>query len=55
MGNVLRPEKQEHVRAIGRLGWTLRRIERVTGVRRETISTHLKLLGSTCAALVVAP
>jgi transposase len=45
MGNVLRPEKQEHVRALGRLGWTLRRIEKVTGVRRETISAHLKAAG----------
>lgn len=42
MGNVLRSEKQEQVRALGRLGWSLRRIEEETGVRRETVSRYLK-------------
>ena len=28
--------KQEQVIALGRLGWSLRRIEQATGVRRET-------------------
>jgi len=27
MANVLNPEKQEQIRALGRLGWSLRRIE----------------------------
>lgn len=45
MANVLKPEKQEQIRALGRLGWSLRRIEEATGVRRETISRHLKAAG----------
>lgn len=42
MSNVLKPEKQEQIRALGRLGWTLRRIEEATGVRRETVSRYLR-------------
>ena len=42
MANVLRREKQEQVCALGRLGWSLRRIEEETGVRRETASSYLK-------------
>ena len=45
MGNVLRTEKQEQVHALGRLGWSLRRIEEETGVRRETVSRYLKAAG----------
>jgi transposase len=45
MSNVLKPEKQEQIRALGRLGWSLRRIEEATKVRRETISRHLKAAG----------
>jgi transposase len=45
MGNVLKPEKQEQIRALGRLGWTLRRIEEATGVRRETVSRYLRWAG----------
>jgi len=41
MGNVLSREKREQVIALGRLGWSLRRIEHATGVRRETASDHL--------------
>ena len=37
MGNVLSKEKREQVIALGRLGWSLRRIEQATGVRRETV------------------
>jgi len=36
MSNVLSQEKQQQVIALGRLGWSLRRIQRATGVRRET-------------------
>ena len=36
MSNVLSEEKQKQVIALGQLGWTLRRIEKETGVRRET-------------------
>ena len=36
MGNVLSEAKRQQVIALGRLGWSLRRIEQETGVRRET-------------------
>ncbi len=45
MINVLKPEKQEEIRALGRLGWTLRRIEEATGVRRETVGRYLRWAG----------
>ena len=45
MSNVLSEEQKQQVIALGRLGWSLRRIERETGVRRETISTYLKGAG----------
>jgi hypothetical protein len=38
MANVLNSDKQEQIRALGRLGWSLRRIEEATKVRRESIS-----------------
>ncbi len=45
MGNVLDKTKQEQVIALGRLGWSLRRIEQATGVRRETASGYLRSAG----------
>jgi len=45
MGNVLRREKREQVIALGQLGWTLRRIEEATGVRRETVGEYLRKAG----------
>lgn len=36
---------KQQVLALGRLGWSLRRIQRTTGVRRETISAYLKQAG----------
>src|SRR5882724_12286299 len=45
MGNVLNDEKKQQVIALGRLGWSLRRIERETGVRHETVSGYLKAAG----------
>lgn len=45
MSNVLNEEKQQQVLVLGRLGWSLRRIEQRTGVRRETASTYLKAAG----------
>ena len=45
MSNVLSEEKKQQVIALGRLGWSLRRIERETGIRRETISAYLKEAG----------
>ncbi len=43
MANVLNREKQDQVLALGRLG--LRRIEKATGVRRETASAYLRAAG----------
>jgi len=45
MGNVLEKAKQEQVIAPGRLGWSLRRIEAATGVRRETAGVYLRSAG----------
>jgi transposase len=45
MANVLDSEKQQQILALGKLGWTLRRIEQETGVRRETVSRYLKKAG----------
>jgi len=45
MSNVLTEEKKQQVIALGKLGWSLRRIERETGVRRETTSVYLKAAG----------
>jgi transposase len=45
MSNVLTEQQQHDIRALGRLGWSLRQIERRTGVRRETISEYLKAAG----------
>jgi transposase len=42
VSNVLSEEKKHQVIALGRLGWSLRRIERETGVRRETAAAYLK-------------
>ena len=45
MSNVLSDDKRQSVVALGRLGWSLRRIEESTGVRRETASGYLKAAG----------
>ena len=45
MGNVLSKERREQVIALGRLGWSLRRIEQATGVRRETAGDYLRVAG----------
>ena len=45
MSNVLSDEKQQQALALGRLGWSLRRIERETGIRRETVAAYLKAAG----------
>lgn len=45
MANVLKQEKQEEIRALARLGWSLRRIQEATGVRRETIARYLRWSG----------
>jgi len=45
MSNVLSESKRQQVLALGRLGWSLRRIEATTGVRRETASAYLRAAG----------
>lgn len=45
MSNVLDEENQQQILALGRLGWSLRRIEAATGVRRETIGGYLRAAG----------
>jgi len=45
MTNILSDDKRQDVLALGRLGWTLRRIQQATGVRRETASAYLKAAG----------
>src|SRR5262245_49290923 len=45
MANVLSAQKRQQVIALGRLGWSLRRIEEATGVRRETASAYLQTAG----------
>jgi len=45
MSNVLDNEQQQQILALGRLGWTLRRIEAATGVRRETAGGYLRAAG----------
>jgi len=45
VSNVLNEEKKKQVIALGQLGWALRRIEEVTGVRRETAAGYLKAAG----------
>jgi len=45
MSNVLSEEKRQQVIALGRLGWSLRRIQGTTGIRRETASEYLRSAG----------
>jgi transposase len=45
VSNVLNEEKKQQAIALGRLGWSLRQIQKAIGVRRETISIYLKAAG----------
>jgi transposase len=45
VSNVLNEETKQQVIALGRLGWSLRRIEKEIGVRRETAAGYLKAAG----------
>ena len=45
MSNALDEQEQQQICALGRLGWPLLRIQRATGVRRETVSGYLKAAG----------
>ncbi len=44
--NVLTDDKHRQVIALGQLGWSRRRIEEATTVRRETASAYLKAAGA---------
>jgi hypothetical protein len=41
----LSEEKKRQILALGRLGWSLRRIEQAVHIRRETASAYLKAAG----------
>jgi transposase len=45
VSNVLSEEKKKQVIALGQLGWSLRQIQKHTGVRRETAGEYLKAAG----------
>jgi transposase len=45
VSNVLSEEKKQQVIALGRLGWSLRRIQQATRIRRETAAGYLKAAG----------
>jgi len=45
VSNVLSEEKRQQVIALGRLGWSLRRIQRATHIRRETAASYLRSAG----------
>ena len=45
MANVLSEDKKQQVIALGKLGWSVRRIQQATGVRRETASSYLRAAG----------
>ncbi len=45
MANVLSEDKKQQVIALGRLGRSLRRIERETGIRQETAGEYLRTAG----------
>jgi transposase len=47
MANILSDAKKQEVLALARLGWTLRRIEAATDVRRETAGIYVKAAGLT--------
>ena len=45
MSNVLSEEKKQQVIALGRMGWSLRRIEKAAHLRRETAGAYLRAAG----------
>src|SRR5437660_9151703 len=45
VSNVLGKDKREQVIALGRLGWSLRRIEATVHIRRETVGGYLRAAG----------
>src|SRR6266481_3494301 len=55
MSNVLSTDKKQQVISLGKLGWSLRRIEEAIGVRRETASVYLKAAGVAVCLWVGTP
>jgi transposase len=45
VSNVLSEEKKKQVIALGQLGWSLRQIQKATGIRRETAGEYLRTAG----------
>ena len=45
MSNVLSEEQKQQVLALGRMGWSMRRIEQETGIYRETAARYLREAG----------
>jgi len=45
VSNVLNEQTKQQIIALGRLGWSLRRIQKTTGVRRETAAAYLREAG----------
>ena len=45
MSNVLSDDKKQQVIALGRLGWSLRRIEAAVHIRRETVAGYVRAMG----------
>jgi transposase len=45
VSNVLNEQKKQQVIALGRLGWSLRRIQKATGIRRETAAAYMREAG----------
>jgi transposase len=45
VSNVLNEQTKQQIIALGRLGWSLRRIQKTTGVRRETVAAYLREAG----------
>ena len=45
MSNVLSEEHKQQVLALGRMGWSLRRIERDTRINRDTATRYLREAG----------
>jgi transposase len=45
VSNVLNEEKKQQVIALGRLGWSLRKIQKAIGIRRETAADYLRAAG----------
>jgi transposase len=55
VANYLKMQRRQHVIALLELGWTYRRIERETGVRRETVSRYDRIRRANAAKVFPGP